>query len=122
MNMENENDVLAIMEYVKTAKLKGSVEIGKDEFLWDLGGIFLRFTIDNLETTVIYARRKSQRFGIGHFHEDNCDVISLINEINNEDKIVQVTVHPLGSSFCIVNKTDRRKKNWVIVRHYYSSI
>lgn len=122
MNMENENKVLTIMEYVKTADLKGNVEIGKDEFLWDLGGIFLRFSIDIRETTVFYSRRKSQLSGIGHFHEDNCDVISLINEINNADKIVRISVHPLGSSFCLVDKTHKKKKSWVIVRYYYSSI
>ena len=122
MSADNKNEILTIMEYVKTADLKGSVEINKDEFLWDIGGIFLRFAIDIRETTVFYARRKSQLFGIGHFHEDNCDVISLINEINNEDKIVQITVYPLGSSFSIVNKNDKKKKSWGIVRHYYSLI
>ncbi|MDE7395765.1 MAG: hypothetical protein K2M95_06580 [Clostridiales bacterium] len=122
MNVENENEALAIMEYVKTADLKGNVEIGKDEFLWDLGGIFLRFAIELRETTVFYSRRKSQLFGIGHFHLEHADVINTIQEINREDRIVRITVDPLGSSFCIVNKTDKKKKSWLIVRHYYSSI
>lgn len=106
--MENNNEINTIMEYVKSADLKGSVEIiGDDEFLWDLGGIFLHFAIDARETTVFYSRRKSQRFGFCHFHEDNC----VIKDINSEDKIVQITVHPLGDNFCIVNKSDKKKKS-----------
>ncbi len=120
MNVENENETFAIMEYVKSANLKGGVEIGKDEFLWDLGGVFLRFAIDVRETTVFYSHRKNQFFNIGHFHEDNCNVIGMIKDINSEDKIVQITVHPLGINFSIVDKTDMKKRNWLIVRHYYS--
>ena len=119
--MNDNDEVLAIMEYVKKSSLKGKVEIQDDGFIWDLGGVYLRFAIDARETTVFYAHRKKFLWD-GHFHEDNCDVISLINEINKEDKIVKITYHPLGDSFCIINKTDRKKKSWLIVRHYYSSI
>ena len=53
MRVNNKDEVLAIMEFIKSANLKGNVEItGDDEFLWDLGGVFLRFLIDNGETTV----------------------------------------------------------------------
>ncbi len=122
MNVGNGDEVLAIMEYIKSANLKGSVEIGNNEFLWDLGGVFLRFAIDVRETTVFYLHRKSQLLNIGHFHEDNFNVISLINEINSEDKRVQITVHPLGDSFSIINKTDKKKRSWLIVRYYYSQL
>ncbi len=49
-----------IMEYVKSANLKGNMEIiGDDKFLWDLDGIFLSFLVDNRETTVLYSSRKN---------------------------------------------------------------
>ena len=63
MSVNNKDEVLAIMEFIKSANLKGNVEItGDDKFLWDLGGVFLRFLIDNSETTVLYSRRKSKLF------------------------------------------------------------
>ena len=123
MSVNNKDEVLAIMEFIKSANLNGNVEItGDDEFLWDLGGVFLRFLIDNGETTVLYSRRKSHLFEIGHFHEDNCDVISLIQDINSEDKRVHIAVLLGGSNFSIEHKTEKKKKSWVLVRHYYSKL
>ena len=123
MSVNNKDEVLAIMEFIKSANLKGNVEItGDDEFLWDLGGVFLRFLIDNGETTVLYSHRKSHLFEIGHFHEDNCDVISLIQDINSEDKRVHIAVLLDGSNFSIEHKTEKKKKSWVLVRHYYSKL
>ena len=123
MSVDNKEEVLAVLEFVKAAQLKGTVEIISDyEFIWDLGGIFLRFLIDNRETTVLYSRRKSHLFEIGHFHEDNCNVISLIQDINSEDKRVHIVVKLGCSDFGIEYKTEKKKKNWVVVRHYYSEI
>jgi hypothetical protein len=123
MSANNKDEVLAIMEFIKSANLKGNVEItDDDEFLWDLGGVFLRFLIDNGETTVLYSRRKSHLFEIGHFHEDNCNVISLIQDINSEDKRVHIAALLGCSDFGIEHKTKKKKKSWVLVRHYYSEI
>ena len=123
MSVNNKDEVLAIMEFIKSANLKGNIEItGDNEFLWDLGGIFLRFLIDNSETTVLYSHRKSHFFEIGHFHEDSCDVISLIQDINNEDKRVHIAVLLGGINFSIEHKTEKKKKSWVLVRHYYSKL
>ncbi len=123
MNVDNKDEVLTVMEFVKSANLKGTVEIiGEHEFLWNLGGIFLRFLIDSRETTVLYSRRKSHFFEIGHFHEDNCEVLSLIQEINSEDKRVHIAVLLGGSNFDIEYKTEKKKKSWLVVRHYYSEL
>ena len=113
---------LAIIDYVKSAKLKGTVEIiSDDHFIWDIGGLFLRFLIDDGETTVVYSKKKNQLFDIGHFHEDNCDDLNLIQNINDENNRIHITVS-FVSSFCIEHKTNKKKKNWLIVRHYYSEL
>ena len=123
MSVNNKDEVLAIMEFIKSANLKGNIEITDDnEFLWDLGGVFLRFHVDNRETTVLYSRGKSHFFEIGHFHEVNCDVISLIQDINSEDKRIHIAVLLGGSNFSIEHKTEKQKKSWVLVRHYYSEL
>ena len=123
MSANNKDEVLAIMEFIKSANLKGNIEITDDnEFLWDLGGVFLRFLVDNRETTVLYSRGKSHFFAIGHFHEANCDVISLIQDINSEDKRIHIAVLLGGSNFSIEHKTEKQKKSWVLVRHYYSEL
>lgn len=117
------NEVSVIMEYLKSTNLKGNVEIKSDnEFLWDLGGIFLRFLIDNNETVVSYSRCKSHYFEIGHFHEDSCDIVSLIKDINSGDKQIHVVVFLGGSKFAVENKTKNKKKSWLFVRHYYSEL
>ena len=82
----------------------------------------MRFLIDNSETTVLYSHRKRHLFEIGHFHEDNCDVISLIQNINSEDKRVHIAVLLVSSNFSIEHKTEKKKKSWVLVRHYYSKL
>ena len=123
MSANNKDEVLAIMEFIKSANLKGNIEITDDnEFLWDLSGVFLRFLVDNRETTVLYSRGKSHFFAIGHFHEANCDVISLIQDINSEDKRIHIAVLLGGSNFSIEHKTEKQKKSWVLVRHYYSEL
>ncbi len=116
------DEVLSIIEYVKSAKLKGNVEIISDEqFVWDLGGLYLSFLIDNRETTVVYSKSKSQFLEIGHFHEDNSNVINLIQDINRADKRIHIAAF-LGSGFCIEDKTMKKKKSWLLVRHYYSEL
>ena len=76
-----------------------------------IGGVFLRFLVDNRETTVLYSRRKSKLFEIGHFHEDNCNVISLIQDINSEDKRVHIVALLGCSDFGIEHKTKKKKKD-----------
>ena len=80
------NDTLTIIEFVKSIKAKGYIEIINDyTFTWNLGGLFLHFLIDDEETTISYSRHKAHH-QIGHFHQDNYDVINLIQDINNENK------------------------------------
>lgn len=118
------DDFLSIIEYVKSAKLKGNVEIiNDDQFVWDLGGIYLRFLLDNDETTVVYSKRKSQVFEIGHFHEENCNVINLIQDLNSENKRIHIVIVSfLGSDFLIEDKTKKKKKSWLLAKHYYSEL
>lgn len=123
LSVEDKN--VALMEYVKSTELKGKVQIISDyEFLWDLGGIFLRFLFDDQEAMIIYSRRKSNYFEIGHFHEDCCNLINLIKDINSADKRVHIAVlfYIFGSSFRIENKAKKKKKSWLIVNHYYSEL
>ena len=123
MSINSTDEILTIMEFIKATNLKENVEIiGEDQFLWDLGGVFLRFLIDNRETTVSYSINKSPFGEIGHFHEDNCDVISLIQDINNEDKRVHIAVMLLSNMFSIEYEAEEKKKNWVFARHYYSEL
>nr|MBE6545757.1 hypothetical protein [Oscillospiraceae bacterium] len=77
---------LEIMEYIKSANLKGKVEIiGEDTALWDLDGVCLKVLIDDRETTILYySRHKSMFFEIGHCHYDNSDVINLMKDIKFE--------------------------------------
>ena len=112
---------LDIIEYVKSINLKGKAEIiGDDTILWDLDGVCLKFLIDDRETTVLYSRRKKMVYAIGHFHEDNCDVINLVQDINSEDNRVHITAFLGSSNFEIECKTEKKKKSWLFVRHYYS--
>lgn len=121
MSEDNKATVLTVTEYVKSANLKGNAEIiGDDEFLWDLGGVILHFLVDSSETTVFYSHRKNPVLQLGHFHEDTCDVINLIQDINREGKRVHIAVLFGGSNFCIEHKTEQKKKSRLLVRHYYS--
>ena len=114
---------LEIMEYVKSADLKGKVEIiGDNAILWDLDGVCLKFYIDDRETTILYSRRKNMFFEIGHCQEDNCDVIDLMKDINSEDNIVHITAFWGSSCFSVEHKTEQKKKSWLFVRHYYSRL
>lgn len=123
MSIKNTDEILTIMEFIKTTNLKGYVEItGEDQFIWDLGGVFLSFFVGNRETTVLYSSGKSLLGEIGHFHEDNCDVISLIQDINNEEKRVHIAVVLGSSMFSIEHQAEKKKKNWVLARHYYSEL
>ncbi len=114
---------LDIMKYVNSANLKGEVEIiGDGIILWDLDGVCLKFFVDDRETTILYSRRKNMFFEIGHFHKDICDVINLIQDINSEDNIVHITAFLGSSRFAIEHKTEKKKKSWFLVRHYYSRL
>ena len=116
------NEVSSIIEYVKSTELKGNVEIVSDNcFMWDIGGIFLHFSIDDRETIIEYSKIKNRISYIGHFHEDNCNVINLIQDINNENKRVHICTF-LGSNFCVEDKLKKKKKNFLFIRHYYSEL
>lgn len=107
------DEIKPIIEYVKSTKLKGNVEIiSDDQFIWDLGNLYLRFLLDNHETTVLYSKKKSQIFEIGHFHEDNRDTLNLIQAINSENKRVHI-VSFFGSIFYVEDKIKKKKKSWL---------
>ena len=47
-------EVFLIIRFIKSANLKGKIEIiGDTTLTWDLGGLFLQFCLDDLETTVL---------------------------------------------------------------------
>ena len=121
MDIDNQHSISAIMEYVNTANLKGSVEIKGNSIWWHLGDVILEFSIDSLETTVLYYCRKKKPHYIGHFHEDHSDTIPLIQDINREDKAVMITATLSGeSSFKLIDKATKRKKSRFFIRRYYS--
>lgn len=116
------DEIKPIIQYVKSTKLKGNVEIiADDQFIWDLGNLYLRFLLDNNETTVLYSKKKNQIFEIGHFHENNRDTINLIQAINEEDKRIHI-VSFFGSIFYVEDKIKKKKRSWLLVRHYYSEL
>lgn len=116
----SQDEVSSIINYVKSAKLKGSVDVGEEWFWWNLGDVELYFCIDKYDTTVSYFRNGHKTILIGHFHVDNSEVVKLVQDINCESKMVQITASVLFSSFSIINKTDKKKKSWFLCRRYYS--
>ena len=120
MDFDSQENTSAIMQYVKTTKLKGSVEIKGDSFWWYLGDVILEFFIDPRETTVLYYCRKKKPHYIGHFHEDHSAIIPLIQDINSEDKMVCITVYFGGSDIKLISKDTPKKKSRYFVRRYYS--
>ena len=117
--MENINYKNLIFDFVKSNTLKGYVEKGDDVFDWHMGELILRFNIGTNETLVEYYHKKCL-FSIGHFHENNEGVIDTIKEINDENKVVEIKKFMFGSSFRLVLKTAKRKKNWLFTKYYYS--
>lgn len=120
MDVSNQDEILSIIEYVKSAKLKGNIKIEENAFIWELGDVCLHFYIDYCETTIEYFGRKNKICSVGHFHEDNSSVVELINDINCESNMVEISVSFLGSSFNLLDKTTKKKKSWFFVRRYYS--
>ncbi|MCH5155414.1 MAG: hypothetical protein J1F69_02305 [Clostridiales bacterium] len=121
--MDNQNyvDDKAIIDYVKSIKLKGNVSFENYGFMWDLEGVSLAFISNSGEMMVNYYKKgKKKLVEIGHLHVDNEDVINMINEINSEDKMVKITAAFLCSTFEVVDKTAKRKKSCFLVRRYYS--
>ena len=114
------NDILSVINRIKSANLKGKTDFGADCFSWDLGNVRLCFLFDSWETTVMYYG--PNRLFSGHFHSDNEDLIDLINDINSKDHIIAVTFSLFGSTFEIKNRTDRRKRSNLFVRRYYSEL
>ena len=121
MSTENPK-IFEIMEYVQSANLKGSVTVvGENEFLWDLGGVFLRFSVDDRETTIGYSHHKNKFTEIAHFHENTCDVIDFIRDVNREDARVHIAAFLFGGYLEIEQKSAEKKKSR-FVRHYYSEV
>ncbi|MBO4990353.1 MAG: hypothetical protein J6D37_08495 [Clostridia bacterium] len=122
MANERQSDVASIMEYVKSATLKGSTQIAETWFLWNLGEISLHFILDERETTVEYFRHDDQKNAIGQIQKENSEVIGLIEEINSEDKMVLITRSLLNfcNTFAVVDKAAEKKKSSFFVRRYYS--
>lgn len=120
MDIDNQDNISAIMEYVNTADLKGRVEIKENSIWWHLGDVILEFCVDPRETTVLYYCRKKKPHYIGHFHEDHSAIIPLIQDINSEDKIVCITSIFGESNIKLINKDTPKKKSRFFVRRYYS--
>lgn len=124
--MENtnseQNQNLSIMDYVRSAKLKGEVDIGVYWFTWDLGGVYLRFTVFDNETDVSYFGDKVGEEPIGTLHKDNAELIQFIEEINDENKMVEIVKYFFGicTSFSVVDKSCGKKKSSLFARRYYS--
>ena len=120
MDENSQNAILSIMNYVQSTNLKGNVDIKENSFWWDLGNIILHFDIDVYETPVAYFYRTRENC-LGHFHEVNARVKEFIQDINDENKIVQITTTFSGTfSFALIHKTAKKKKSRFFVRHYYS--
>ena len=111
----------SIINYIKKTNLKGQIEIIDDgKFIWDLGEICLIFLVDDEGTTVSYSHRKSIFCEIGHSHENNDNLLSLIEDINNEKRRVHIATSLVGSRFNVEDKVKKKKKSWLLVKHYYS--
>lgn len=92
------DEIKPILEYVKFTKLKGNVEIiSDDQFIWDLGNLYLHFLLDNRDT------------------------LNLIQAINSKNKRVHI-VSFFGSIFYVEDKIKKKKRSWLFVRHYYSEL
>ena len=120
MNVDNQDNISAIKEYVNNTNLKGCVEVKGDSIWWHLGDVILEFCIDPRETTILYYCRKKKPHYIGHFHEDHSAIIPLIQDINSEDKMVCITVNFGESNIKLISKETPKKKNRFFVRRYYS--
>lgn len=120
MSIENRDEVSEIMDYIKFADLKGSIEVGDGYFWWKLGDVELYFCLDSMETTVEYFRRKNKMIYLGHTHCDNADALKLIQGINSGKKMLKITVTPLFSTFSVVDATTKKKKSRFLVQRYYS--
>lgn len=120
--MDNPNFVedKAIIDYVKSIKLKGNVSFENYGFRWELGSLILDFIANSGETVINYYKGTKKLIEIGHTHVNNEDVINMINEINREDKVVKITATFLGSTFEIVDKDAKRKKSRFLIHRYYS--
>ena len=120
MNIDNQDNISAIIEYCNNTDLKGRVEIRGDSIWWYLGDVILEFYIDSREATVLYYCKKKKPHYIGHFHEDHSAIIPLIQDINSEDKIVCISVIFGESDVKLINKDTPKKKSRFFVRRYYS--
>ena len=111
----------SIIDFVKATTLKGQVDVGDNFFRWELGDVELHFCIDLEETIVEYYSHFGEKIKcVGHTHVDNCDLINLIQDINNESNMIKITASLLGSSFAVVDKNSKKEKSTLFVRRLYS--
>lgn len=123
--MDNANQQISktvIMDYVRSNKFKGTLDVGEDCFTWDLDGVFFRFSVYDNQTDVEYFVNKESDDPIGKLIKDNAEVLPLIEQINDENKMVEVTKYFFGicNSFMVVDKSVGKKKSRLFVRRYYS--
>lgn len=124
--MENTNQQqiskTTILDYVRSAKMKGVVDVDDYGFTWDLEGVFFRFNVYENQTDVDYFGDTHDDEPIGKFIKDNAEVLPFIEEINDENKMVAITKYFLGlcTSFEVVDKSTPKKQSDMFVRHYYS--
>lgn len=122
IDMDNENkensEILSILEYIKSKNLQGKTALDESSFSWTLGDIRMRFLFDPLETTILYYGKN--RFIDGHFHLDNNEVIDLIEKLNSDEYVVEVSFSLFSSTFSVMKSTEKRKKSNIFVLRYYS--
>jgi len=111
-----------ILDYVRSAKMKGTVDVDDYGFTWDLGGVFFRFSVYDNQTDVDYFGDTHDDDPIGKFIKDNAEVLPFIEEINDENKMVAITKHFLDIcvTFEVVDKSTPKKQSGLFTRHYYS--
>ena len=120
--MDNENkensEILSILEYIKSKNLQGKTALDESSFSWTLGDIRMRLLFDPLETTILYYGKN--RFIDGHFHLDNNEVIDLIEKLNSDEYVAEVSFSLFSSTFSVMKSTEKRKKSNIFVLRYYS--
>ncbi len=120
MLTQNKDVISSIIEFVKSTKLKGNVEIDEKSFWWNLENIKLCFYLDIDETSIEYYRcKKNKAIYLGHTHYDTSEVLNLIQDINDKNKILKITVTPLFQTFSVIDRA-KKKKSGFFIRRYYS--
>ena len=72
------------------------------------------------ETSIEYYRcKKNKAIYLGHTHYDTSEVLNLIQDINDKNKILKITVTPLFQTFSVIDRA-KKKKSGFFIRRYYS--